>query len=187
MSRRLLAVGSAIGLLLPLAACGGDDPDTKPSPTKSASASSSPSESPTASTAPSLPADAEENTKAGAIAFVKHYVDLVNHLQFKGDATPLRQASAKSCVKCKGVADGLVGLYANGGHVEGGAWVVTNARADTGPRKSWLVLIGVNSSAQVVTKGDGTSQELPPGKTSQEFQVERKGATWEVVRWARVG
>ncbi len=72
---RRVAVGAA--LVLALAGCGGDPkadppPSTTPTPTVSPSPSATP-------TVPALPEAAKANTKAGAIAFVKYYVGLINH------------------------------------------------------------------------------------------------------------
>jgi len=81
---RRFVVGAALVLLV--AGCGGD-PKADPSPSTSPapSISSTPTPSP-----PTLPDAAKANTKAGAIAFVKYYVELVNHAQATGDVGKLQ-------------------------------------------------------------------------------------------------
>ena len=83
-----LTTGLAAGLVaagLLLSGCGGDSPEPKPLPKDS---KSSPSASPSA-TPPEMPAAAKKKTKAGAIAFVRHYVELINYAGRSGEPRPL--------------------------------------------------------------------------------------------------
>ena len=48
---------------------------------------------------PVMPGRAEKNTLKGAEAFVRHYIDLLNHAASTGDADPLRRA-LKPPFKC---------------------------------------------------------------------------------------
>ncbi|HET9499371.1 MAG TPA: hypothetical protein VFO98_03835, partial [Marmoricola sp.] len=70
--RRVIGAGVLVGAVFATAACGGD-PSSSPSPSPSVSPSPSPSS--TAPTPPPLPDAARKDTKAGAVAFVRHYVE----------------------------------------------------------------------------------------------------------------
>ena len=90
MARRLIV---AVVLALAVAGCGGD-PKADPSPTPSTSpVSTSPS-------APGMPQAAKENTKAGAIAFARHLVVLVNYSQSTGDVSSLAAVAGEACESC---------------------------------------------------------------------------------------
>ena len=68
-------------LCLLVSACGGN---AKPQPLPRPTASLSPSASPTP---PVMPAAAKEKTKAGAIAFARHFVDVINYAGATGDTS----------------------------------------------------------------------------------------------------
>ncbi len=90
---RLLA-GLVAGVLL-LGGCGEESPKPKPLP--------KPSESPSASaspTPPAMPAAAKNQSKAGAIAFARHYVDVINYAQSTGDLEALQAVEDKACKSC---------------------------------------------------------------------------------------
>ena len=168
----------AAALLVLLAGCGGD-PKADPSPTPSETPVS-PTPSPTA---PTMPAAAAENSKAGAIAFVRYYIELINHLQRTGDSAPLRQAALPTCKSCKSVIRAAEGIYATGGHVEGGAWSITDITATQPTSTLWQVDIKgrlapskvLNGPASVPTAGKG-------GQANAEFFL-TFSSTWKVAQW----
>lgn len=181
MSRRLLAVGSAIGLLLPLAACGGDDPDTKPSTSTSASASPSPSASPTPTTGSQSP---QADTREAAIAFVRQFVDVVNEAQRTGDLARLKAMSDPSCDGCTDVATVIEDFYSDGGSLEGGERTIDSIRADPS-QGGWLILAGVSAEDQTLHRPGQEDQVLPGGEQSEEYLVRRHGK-WKVERWTQL-
>ena len=73
--RHRLAAVAGVTCLLVAAGCG-ENPAPKPLPKSDPKPSASPSPSASA-TPPVLPAAARAKTKAGAIAFGRHYVDLL--------------------------------------------------------------------------------------------------------------
>src|SRR6188472_1118800 len=82
-------------LCLLLAGCGGS-PEPKPPPKTEPSTSPSPSATP-----PVMPAAAKEKTKAGAIAFVRHYIGLINYTQATGSTAELAQSETSDCNTCR--------------------------------------------------------------------------------------
>lgn len=94
------------------------------SPTADPTASPTPSASTTARVAPPLPPAAQQHTKAGAIAFVRHYVDLINYAQETGDDQAVRRLSASGCNSCKSAARFMRHLRRTNGSIEGGRWRV---------------------------------------------------------------
>lgn len=115
---------AALAAALVLAGCSdGADADGTPSSPAATEPSSDPSGTPVVE-APSLPAEAGEQTEAGAEAFVRHYVDLMNYGQASGDASPLEAVSAPGCGACSGFISTVDDVYAEGGAVEGGEFVI---------------------------------------------------------------
>ena len=76
---------------------------TAPSPTAVASKTVGPSGVPI----PQLPAAARQNTKAGALAYSRYFVDILTYTYASRDSAPLRSVSASDCVLCRGVANGV--------------------------------------------------------------------------------
>ncbi|MCW2836497.1 MAG: hypothetical protein JWQ15_611, partial [Marmoricola sp.] len=93
-----------------LTGCGGAPaPEPLPKPSGSTSPSASASATPGA---PVMPAAARAKTKAGAEAFVRHYVDVLNYAGLSGDTQPLRRLHISICTRCEAIADGIAQTYA---------------------------------------------------------------------------
>jgi hypothetical protein len=114
MRARVGVVVAAVSAAV-LAGCGGSDaPEGSPAPS-AATSSAAPS-------APALPAAAEGQGPRAAEAFVRHYVDLINHGLETLDERPLVAESTQDCDLCRGFARILAGVDAKGGSYEGGQW-----------------------------------------------------------------
>lgn len=186
-ARSAACLALLLGLAGGLSACGGSaEPSTMPS----SSGSTTPSASPTGPVEPVLPEAAKANTKAGAVAFVKHYVALLNYAQSTGKVDPARSATASDCAECQAVLNDVAHVYADGGSISGGSWKITRTLTDrnTDPRFSgWFVLVRVRSGAQTVTRPNAPSQHFKAGASSHEFLVARIQDGWKVARWTHVG
>jgi hypothetical protein len=180
--RRVIGAGVLVGAVFATAACGGD-PSSSPSPSPSVSPSPSPSS--TAPTPPPLPDAARKDTKAGAVAFVRHYVELLNYAQFTGEVRPLEEVSAKTCETCNSVAQVIDDLYAKGGMVKGGERTLGRHLAQRGA-EGGVILFRVRSTPQTIIVPGEQARELPGGDKSEEFHVASSGADWEVTRWSRI-
>lgn len=104
------------------------DPVASPSGT-SDSAPTSPSEPTTDAgpVEPTLPPEAEADTKAGAQAFVKFYWDVVNYARRTGDVSHLRELSVASCAGCNGGIESIEQIYERGGRILGGRFELLSA------------------------------------------------------------
>jgi len=117
MSRLRAVAGACVALAfaMPSAGCtGGSEPaptTSSASVTPSPSASASPSPSPT----PSVPAAAQAHTKAGAVAFVRFYIDLVNEGAKNPREGLLAPHSDADCVACQNL-ERSIRAYLDAGH-----------------------------------------------------------------------
>lgn len=145
---------------LALGACGEEsarpqEPTTPPSPTSSVTPSS------TSSATPELPEAAKAGTKAGAVAFVRYYIELINHAQATGNTAALKAVEAPSCGSCLKGRRYIEDIYSSGGHIEGGAFRIIQVLATpmTTP-SSWLVTTGIRISADIVVKPGETPSSV---------------------------
>ena len=77
-------------------------------------------------TPPVLPAAAKKKTKAGAIAFVRHYVAVLNYATFSGQTKVARAMDGgRSAVRASACSRRLTLCTRKVGRVEGGAWKPT--------------------------------------------------------------
>ena len=83
-------------------------------------------------TVPTMPAAAEKNSEAGAIAFVKHYIDVFNYASNTGDVKELQKLFESGCKACRTYLDTIESAHANGADVDGFDWTVSNLVADQG-------------------------------------------------------
>ena len=179
------AVLSAAALLVVLAGCGGD-PKADPSPTPTPSA---PVTSPVSTTpsAPVMPEEANADTKAGAIAFVKYYIELINHAQATGDVVALEAVEDPACKSCQSARSGVASHYQAGGSVDGGEWRVHSASAvQNGAISGWVVDANVAYGRQIVHFGSGKPDKVnEAGRMILSIQVERSNDQWQVHEWTR--
>lgn len=172
---------SVIGfaLVLVLAGCGGD-PKAEPSPTPSTPVTSPVSSTPTP---PAMPDAAKANTKAGAIAFVRHYIELINYLQATGEDAPLAEASRPSCKSCGAVIRAAKSIYDAGGHIEGGTWTISGAAASQPTSGLWSVRVtGRIAPSKVVGTGSATPKTGSGGPGDAEFFLTFT-SQWGVSQW----
>jgi hypothetical protein len=176
-----LVVG-ALALLLALAGCDGD-PKAEPStPPTSSSVSTTPSPS-----APMLPSAAEANTKAGAIAFVKHYVEVQNFAARTGDTSTFRTLSLASCEECRSIVRRIERVYAHGGRIEGEGWLTRSAVGMSnapGPTDLRYVIARLEIEPQVIVESPGASPSSFAGndRLLMTFGLARSPEGWQLAR-----
>ena len=170
----LLVLGCA------LSGCGATDPAASDPP------SVSPSASPTGPTVPALPSAAREHTKAGAIAFVRHYIDQINYAQATGDAGALRQVGSKSCSSCNKIARFVTRLYSSGGSFRGGHTRVVAVLDALSPAQygDFVVDIEIEIAPSVVRR-DGSKQRAHGGRNTLSVFPVWTSAGWKVEQWSR--
>jgi hypothetical protein len=183
--RRSLIGFRVIGvvLLLGLAGCGGD-PKTDPSPAPSTPVTSPASTTPSP---PAMPDAARANTRAGAIAFVRHYIELINYAQATGDVGALAAVEEGTCKSCSAASEGVRKHYESGGAIKGGDWHVRSANVVRNDAISgWVVDLVVRFDRQVVMFGNSRPKEInPPAQSVISVQVSRSEDAWKVLEWTR--
>jgi hypothetical protein len=181
--RRSLIGFRVIGvvLLLGLAGCGGD-PKTDPSPAPSTPVTSPASTTPSP---PAMPDAARANTRAGAIAFVRHYIELINYAQATGDVNALSAVEDRACKSCASVRRALRDIYNSGGHIEGGAWRVhVRSSAPRPDLSAWSVFTDVEYGKQTVVR-DSKMESLGGGTSPMTFVIKPVDGSWVVLKWSR--
>ena len=125
-------VATATIMAFALAGCGGSStPSALPAATSApgAPASSVTAASPTAAASktvgptgvriPQLPSAARQNTKAGALAYSRYFVDILTYTYAARDVAPLRANSTSECIGCRSIADGVAAQSGPGWKYEG--------------------------------------------------------------------
>jgi hypothetical protein len=139
--------GGVVAALL-LAGCSGDEPAAEPPPLKAPTTSPVATESPTTPEPPVLPAAARENTKAGAVAFAHHYIDLINYATATGQSDGLLRASGAKCGACRETGRFIDRVYADGGFIRGGNWHPRSYSIVANGRASWIVAVQIDANTQ---------------------------------------
>ncbi|HEY7043716.1 MAG TPA: DUF6318 family protein, partial [Nocardioidaceae bacterium] len=144
------AFAAAVALLC-LVGCTDDPADptrtTTSSPTETSTTSQPPTTTGTPTDAPpELPDAAKAKTTAGAKAFVRHYVDVLNYSWRFLDGRPLAEVSAADCEPCRLIVKKIQQTAQNGGSQEGGFWTIKKIYAlpgSTRATKSFLAVIHI--------------------------------------------
>lgn len=140
--RRALASACIGGLccLIPVACSQGEarrpvgssNLPTGPATTTPATTTQSPTTSPTnpgGATEPVLPARAKQQSTAGAKAFVRYYIDVLNHAH-KAESTKLLQSvSSPDCQVCAVIGNSIEEMRRRGGRQRGAEWTARSVAA----------------------------------------------------------
>lgn len=180
----------SVALLVSACSSGGSEPVATPSssatPTTiqpSTSESSTPTADPTP-TAPAVPAAATKNTDAGAEAFARYWVKVLNYAQRTGDVGALDAISDSRCTGCTGAIKTISNAYQSGGGISGGDWSLRRVRAlpaDFGG--DWGGYAQIKASKQVITTGSD-EQAFAGGEFDAYFYPAFTQGGW-TMRWLR--
>ena len=178
MRRLRTALATTAAACLLTACGGGGNPTPAPLPKTSTPSPTAPA----SPTPPVMPAAAREKTKAGAVAFMRHYVAVLNYASVSGDLATLRQLSLNSCVKCAALTDGIEKVYAAGGNIQGIGWTVLSARPYGFAQGRYFLDATIQSAPQVVVASAGASPQRFSGNTKvlRAFVLERRSSKWVV-------
>lgn len=136
-----------------------------------------PTDDPEGPVEPALPTAARAPTRAGAEAFVRYYIDLLNYAANTGDTEPLR-AAAKGCSGCDDYVRLYEKTYEAGGWFRDPGWRPFSliSRRETG---RVTVLAQVDAPAVIFVKREGAKpQRGHPATYSLRFDVIRTKARW---------
>lgn len=175
-------------LMVPmLVSCSDDEPTAHPGPTHSSSASET--KTATGPVEPVMPEAAKKPTKAGAVAFVKHYWDVVHFAEVTGTVSPLRSLSGPGCTRCLGGIGGLSQIFANGGRIVSQPRTITIGEvrlAKSGVLRVAFVTATIRGGASTIFYGPGDSRnrEQPGGKRKYQFALAGdKDGGWRLDQW----
>lgn len=134
-----------------------------------------------------MPEAAKAETKAGAMAFVRHYVELVNHAQATGDIDELQSAEQAGCRSCRAAREGVRKHYQSGGSINGGDWHIDSASAIRNAAiAGWVVDLNVTFGRQTISFGSSQPDKVnEPGRMILSIQVHRSDDAWKVLEWTR--
>lgn len=168
-------------LCLLLASCSADpEPRFGPPP-------SSPT-SPTATQSSEAPESEpwEVKSKAGAVAFARHWVDVFNQAQASGVTSELRSVSTRRCASCQGYIEQLEDLYGSGGRLESEGWRVLVAAPQGGELTAKVqIVLRIARSPQKILSGDGTAERFPGGTASFSADLLWQKDGWVLDRLVR--
>jgi hypothetical protein len=169
-------------------ALSGCQSNPKPPPLESTSTSSSPTPTPSPTeAAPTMPAEAKGTSEAAAKAFVRHYIELINHATATGEMAPLITASDPQCRSCKAVVERIDGVYQKGGSIESEGWRIQSVqRVPRQPSNRPVFDVGLVMSPQrVVAETSGESKTYKGGRLPATFTLLWSGDSWLVLSWGR--
>jgi hypothetical protein len=163
---------AALVALLVVGACG--DPQPK-EPKPSASASATPTV-----TAPTMPAQAKENSPEGAAAFVKHYIDVFNYASNTGDVSELSRLSSPKCDGCQSYIKLYRDTYKAGGYFKDSDWKLSDFDLDFNGEKA-IVFVTAKSEPGVYAESSSSSPSAGNAENSDlTFIAERLSNGWRL-------
>jgi len=183
--RPTIAAAVATFALLTLTGCSHtDDPPASadPAPTV-ARTSTSPHPGPTE---PTMPPAAQQQTKAGAIAFAKYYWTVVDYAQKSGDTSRLKTLATPRCRACAAGTRWLDRIFSRNGSVIGGersvirSWVPMSPQAGA---SDYLVVLRLRTTRQTISHAGALNKHYAGGTELVNMSVRHYGTDWKVDSW----
>ncbi len=128
MRRAVSVAVMAAVCAMTLGACSHDEPAGPRTPLTSgpadppSSSATSPSTTPPSNGAPTMPALAKKETTAGAKAFVRYYIEVLNDATRTQMTARLAAKSASDCRVCHNIISSIRRAQAHHGYQKGGIW-----------------------------------------------------------------
>jgi choline/glycine/proline betaine transport protein len=188
LGRRAVGTLAALTAAVLMAGCTSNpEPAPLPSPSASGSESAGASPSASASAAPSMPAEARGTSKKSAKAFVRYYVDVLNHAMATGDTELLESLSSPKCVSCDSVAQLVNEVYSAGGHISSQGWSLHGLSVVHGRRFNEPVIDAalVFSPQHVVRSAGAKVERFDGGRAPATFYLRSAANGWRVIRLDR--
>jgi hypothetical protein len=135
-----------------------------------------------------MPAEARGTSKRSAKAFVRYYVEVLNHATATGDTSRVRQLSAPSCESCAAMLERIDEIYANGGYLAGDGWRITDMKYQPlQPRRHPIISVGIRLTPQrVVERQGGSIERFEGGKNRLDLTLGRDERSWTVAQLERL-
>jgi hypothetical protein len=185
----VLSVVMAGGALVGCDDSSADDPPDSGLPSESKTSESSPTPSQpteTGPTPPALPAAASQPGRAGAKAFVRFYLSLLNYAKHTGDTAPVKQYSRPGCETCASYVEIYEGLYDRGGLIKGGDFSIKSYRkvVPTVPEDMYVGFFLMQGAGQEREhRGAPLEQRGVDGPHNVQVYLVRTEKAWLMSRW----
>ena len=132
-----------------------------------------------------MPAQAKADTEAGAIAFVKHYIDVFNYASNTGDVAELQRLSDPKCEGCNNYIELYKNTYAAGGYFKDSDWVLSSPELEQ-QDKDLVVFAHATAPAGKFKKGASDPEKLgDPENDDLTFVPNHISGTWILEEFGR--
>ena len=132
--------------------------------------------------APTRPEAAKEDSEEGAVACVKHYIELLNYAANTGDVEPLRDASDPDCEGCSSYISAFESTYEQGGDVKNFEWTVSSASHQDGGSIATQIDL---SPYHIRKTADANWALVERAEYSVTFELNRAATSWSVQELSR--
>ncbi len=172
-------VAVTVVALSALVACSSEEP-IAPAPLDSTSPEATASATPTEPAGPPpMPDEARGTGRKAAVAFVRHWIELLNYSTSSGDTDDLAAMSSE-CTSCMAITDFISDVYNEGGSIRSDGWIVEDAWIASWDRRRTQVVAQVESTGQVVVRADGDRERFGGGPGIKIYTLS-PGTEWSIV------
>jgi hypothetical protein len=131
-----------------------------------------------------MPPLAREKSRAGAKAFVRHYIDVINYSWRTLTTRNLRTLATAECAGCRAAAQGIDRVADAGGQKTGAAWSVRSIAAVPGSGKDPVLQAIVDIRAgEYRPSADANPRPIDPSREVFDFHLAYSGGQWLVTTW----
>lgn len=152
--------GVVLATILTVGACS-SEPTPKEPPRSPSTTAPTPADA-----APTMPAQASEDSPEGAAAFVNHYIEVLNFAARTGDVEELSDLSSPGCTGCQRYIKLYRDTYAAGGYFKGGDWKPEKFELDPSSSETF-VTTDVTSAATKYRERSDSAERVGPVETNK--------------------
>ncbi|MFT4082924.1 MAG: DUF6318 family protein [Nocardioides sp.] len=181
-----------LGVATPLSGCGDDSPGSAPTPSTVITTvdDPTPTTSPTAGRPqpPRMPAAARRHTLAGAKAFTRYFVEVLNYMTATADATILASLASENCDTCESVRLHEKKIRRRNGVISGGLHTARNIIAyhaiDNDPSSPIIVQMKLHTTQEKISYPTGKLDVFPTVTSRMEMTIVQVRHGWKISTWA---
>jgi hypothetical protein len=130
-----------------------------------------------------MPALAHQKSTAGAKAFVRYYIDVLNFAHIIASGELLAHISSSDCEVCRYLGENIDEMERQGGGQKGGAWTARSIKllpAGSAEQRNLSVTILVNRGTSQKTS-DSPLEPIKRRIVFDDFYLEWRGARWQLT------
>lgn len=129
-------------------------------------------------TPPDPPDLMDQDSEAGAEAFIAHYIDVLNYARATGVLEELRSLNDEACEGCAVLTRAIDRVYQEGGNFEDGDWVIDSTTVTVHAQATHVALRVTVRPGRLTKSSTAKTKDLSGFRMAVRFWITRHDTGW---------